>query len=107
MIIHSKLDPLIVPLVMVNFDKYHSRTVYRCEIKKPFRLSEVIKDSSDRNQLSIFLNSLNKKYRKWVDDLRSVTTGYQNEINKLIKKKESTIYKKNLVVFYGSSTFRL
>lgn len=107
MIIHSKLDPLIVPLVMVNFDKYHSRTVYRCEIKKPFRLSEVIKNSSNRNQLSIFLNSLNKKYRKWVGDLRSVTSGYQNEINKLVKKKESAIYKKNLVVFYGSSTFRL
>ena len=32
------------------------------------------------------VNSLNKKYRKWVGDLRSVTSGYQNEINKLVKK---------------------
>ena len=66
MIINSKLDPLIVPLVMVNFDKLNSKTTYRCEIKKPFRLSEVVNDYSSKEQLNDFLVNFNNRYSQWV-----------------------------------------
>ena len=107
MIIRSGLDPFIVPLVMANFDKNHFETVYRCEIKKPFRLSEIISDFNNRSQLDNFLKSLNNKYPKWVNDLRIIKSGHLDEINVLIKKKGSSFNKKNLIVFLGSSTFRL
>lgn len=107
MIIHSKLDPLIVPLVMVNFDKLNSKTTYRCEIKKPFRLSEVINDYSSKEQLNDFLVNFNNRYSQWVEALRSTTPGYDQDIKQLIKQRQNHKPKENLFVFYGSSTFRL
>lgn len=55
MVIHSKFDTLIVLLVMDNFVNLNSETIYRCEIKKPFRLIEVINDFSSKQQLNKFL----------------------------------------------------
>ena len=59
MIIRSGLDPFVVPLVMTNFDKLNSETIYRCEIKKPFRLSSVVDNYDDRKKLDNFLIGLN------------------------------------------------
>ncbi|MFL2601508.1 MAG: GDSL-type esterase/lipase family protein [Flavobacteriaceae bacterium] len=107
MIMRSGLDPLIVPLVMTNFDKLNSETIYRCEIKKPFRLSSLIDDYDDRKKLDSFLINLNSDYQNWVNDLRKFSEGFDQEIKKLILKKEKLLLKKNLIVFYGSSSFRL
>ena len=107
MIINSKLDPLVVPLVMVNFDKLNSKTIYRCEIKKPFRLSEIIDDFSSKEQLNDFLISISKKYHQWVKNLRTITPGYTQDIKRLIDQRQNHQHKENLFVFYGSSTFRL
>ena len=107
MIIRSGLDPLVVPLVMTNFDKLNSETIYRCEIKKPFRLSSVVDNYDDRKKLDNFLIDLNINYRNWVNDLRKFNEGYDQEIKKLILKKDKLISKKNIVAFYGSSSFRL
>ena len=107
MIIRSGLDPLVVPLVMTNFDNLNSKTIYRCEIKKPFRLSSVVDNYDDRKKLDNFLIGLNFNYRNWVNDLRKFNDGYDQEIKKLILKKDKLISKKNIVAFYGSSSFRL
>jgi len=107
MIIRSKMDPLIVPLVMTNFDKLSSETIYRCEIKKPFRLSDVIEDFDNRTQINDFLISISKKYKNWVKELRAVKAGYQKEIELLNLEKKKQLQKRNLIVFYGSSSFRL
>ena len=107
MIIRSGLDPFVVPLVMTNFDKLNSETIYRCEIKKPFRLSSVVDNYDDRKKLDNFLIGLNFNYRNWVNDLRKFNDGYDQEIKKLILKKDKLISKKNIVAFYGSSSFRL
>jgi len=107
MIMNSKLNPLIVPLVMVNFDKLNSRTIYRCEIKKPFRISEIINDFNSKDQLNLFLISFGLKYSKWVKELRTVGHGYGQEIKSIIRKRKNHFPKQKLIVFYGSSTFRL
>ena len=107
MIINSKLNPLIVPLVMVNFDKLNSKTTYRCEIKKPFRLSEIINDFKSKDQLNLFLISFGLKYGKWVRELRTDGHGYDKEIKNIIRKRKNHSPKHKLIVFYGSSTFRL
>ncbi len=107
MIMRSGLDPLVVPLVMINFDKLNSETIYRCEIKKPFRLSSLIDNYDDKKKLDTFLINLNGDYQNWVNDLRKFSEGFDQEIKKLILKKDKLLSKKNLVVFYGSSSFRL
>ncbi len=107
MIIRSGLDPFIVPIVMTNFDKLNSETIYRCEIKKPFRLSNLVNDYNDRKKLDHFLVNLNSDYKNWVSNLRKFSEGFGQEIKKLILKKDKLLSKKNLIVFYGSSSFRL
>ena len=107
MIIRSGLDPLVVPLVMTNFDKLNSETIYRCEIKKPFRLSSLVDDYNDRKKLDDILINLNSNYQNWVNNLRKFSDGFDQEIKKLILKKDKLLSKKNLIVFYGSSSFRL
>ena len=92
---------------MTNFDKLNSETIYRCEIKKPFRLSSVVDNYDDRKKLDNFLINLNSDYENWVNDLRKFNDGYDQEIKKLILKKDKLISKKNIVAFYGSSSFRL
>lgn len=107
MIIRSRLDPIIVPLVMVNFDYLHSETTYRCEIKKPFRLSSKINDFENKKELNNFVISFQEEYSQWIDTLRKATSDYKAEIKLLIEKKDKHFQRKNLIVFYGSSTFRL
>ena len=107
MILKSKLNPLIVPLVMVNFDYLHSETTYRCEIKKPFRLSTKINDFENKKELNDFVISFQKEYSQWIDSLRKATSNHEAEIKLLIEKKKKHSQKENLIVFYGSSTFRL
>ena len=107
MVIRSGLDPFIVPIVMTNFDKLNSETIYRCEIKKPFRLSSLVDDYNDRKKLDDILINLNSNYQNWVNNLRKFSEGFDQEIKKLILKKDKLLSKKNLIVFYGSSSFRL
>ena len=107
MIIRSGLDPFIVPIIMTNFDKLNSETIYRCEVKKPFRLSSLVNDYNDRKKLDHFLVNLNSDYENWVSNLRKFSEGFDQEIKKLILKKDKLLSKKNLIVFYGSSSFRL
>ena len=107
MIIKSKLDPLIVPLVMVNFDYLNSETTYRCEIKKPFRLSSKLNDLRNKKDLNDFVISFQEEYSLWIDNLRKVNYSYEDEIRLLIEKKNKHSKRENLIVFYGSSTFRL
>ena len=57
--------------------------------------------------MDTFLINLNGDYQNWVNDLRKFSEGFDQEIKKLILKKDKLLSKKNLVVFYGSSSFRL
>ena len=100
-------QPLIVPLVMANFDKLASKDIFKCEIKPPFTMSDMgITDKNDRN-LPQAVASFNEKYKKWVSDLQSEKKGFESEIVQLEKRVIEKKNLDNLVVFYGSSTIRL
>ncbi len=107
MAIKSKIDPVFVPVVLSNFDKLNSRTIYRCEIKSSFRLSDLIKDLNNKKDLNVFLKKLNLKFKKWVNELKNIAPGYRDEIKKIKEKTLKIKSKRNLVVFYGSSSIRL
>ena len=100
-------QPLIVPLVMVNFDKLASQATYKCQIKTPFRMSDfTILDENDK-YFSRIIKKINEQYAVWVKDLILQDNNFKKEIRDLKKKinqKEDTT---NMIVFYGSSTIRL
>lgn len=107
MAIKSKIDPVFVPIILTNFDKLNSRTIYRCEIKNSFRLSDVIRNLNNKEELNDFIEDFNIKYKNWVTKLKNVGPGYTDEINKIKKKTIKIKSNKDLVVFYGSSSIRL
>ena len=105
----SEMDPqpLIVPLVMANFDQLASKVTFKCEIKPPFRMKDLGITDKKNPALPEAVAKLNRQYKKWVSYLLKEEKGFESEILTLeqrIKNKESL---ENLVVFYGSSTIRL
>ena len=100
-------QPVIVPLVMANFDKLASETTFKCQIKTPFRMSDfTILDENDKYFPRI-VKKINEQYAVWVKDLILEDNNFNNEIedlkNKIDKKEDTT----KMIVFYGSSTIRL
>lgn len=100
-------QPLIVPLVMANFDKLTSQDIYKCEIKPPFKMRDLgIRDKNDTALPRVVAN-LNQQYKHWVSDLLTEEMDFKSEISKLEKQITNIKTTDDLVVFYGSSTIRL
>lgn len=60
-------EPPIVPIALANFDQRLSRTVLGAVVATPFRMSEVVDDPCDRDQVAAFVNDeLTPRYRRWV-----------------------------------------
>ena len=104
---NQKQQPLVVPIVMANFDKLPSEAPFKCQIMPPFRMSDFGVISSDSDALSGAVHSINQQYKQWVKDLSVEDKNFAREIavlkNRIAQKKN----KSDLFVFYGSSTIRL
>ncbi|CAI8167411.1 MAG: Uncharacterised protein [Bacteroidota bacterium] len=104
---NQKQQPLVVPIVMANFDKLPSEAPFKCQIMPPFRMSDFGVNSSDSYALSGAVQSINQQYKQWVKDLSVEDKNFAREIavlkNRIAQKKN----KADLFVFYGSSTIRL
>ena len=104
---NQKQQPLIVPIVIANFDKLPSEAPFKCQIMPPFRMSDYGVNSSDSDALSVVVQSINQQYKQWVKDLSVEDKNFAREIavlkNRIAHKKN----KEDLFVFYGSSTIRL
>jgi 1-acyl-sn-glycerol-3-phosphate acyltransferase len=60
-------EPLVVPVVVANFDKRLSEATTVAVVHPPFRVSEQVADPTDRAQLLAFLNDrLHPQYTRWV-----------------------------------------
>jgi 1-acyl-sn-glycerol-3-phosphate acyltransferase len=60
-------EPMIVPVALANFDQRLSRAVLGAVVAKPFRMSDVVADPADRDQVARFVNDdLAPRYRAWV-----------------------------------------
>ncbi len=100
-------QPLIVPIVMANFDKLASEATFKCEVKPPFRMNDMgITDKKDP-ALTEVVSTLNQQYKKWVSVLLADEEGFESEIMQLEKRVKDKKTKNDLVAFYGSSTIRL
>ncbi len=62
-------EPPIVPVAVANFDQRLSRAVLGAVVAEPFRMSEVVDDPSNRDQVTAFVNDdLTPRYRRWVEE---------------------------------------
>lgn len=102
-----KQQPLIVPIVMVNFDKLPSEAPYKCQIMPPFRMRDFGVFSPESDALKIAVKKINLKYSKWVKDLAKEDANFAREIKVLQQRIRQKKNKNDLTVFYGSSTIRL
>lgn len=60
-------EPLIVPVAVANFDQRLSRAVLGAVVAEPFRMSDVVADPSDPEQIARFVDDdLTPRYRDWV-----------------------------------------
>ena len=102
-----KPQPKIVPVIMANFDKLLSEATYKCEIMKPFKMSDHgINDENDP-KLVDFVKDYNAQYKNWVKDLIIEDLNFEGELKKLKKLVSNKKDTNNQLVFYGSSTIRL
>jgi 1-acyl-sn-glycerol-3-phosphate acyltransferase len=64
---HIHPEPLLVPIVVANFDKKLTRTTTAAVVHEPFRLSDVVADPADEDALLAFINhQLGPRFRGWV-----------------------------------------
>ena len=102
-----KNQPKIVPIVMANFDKLVSESTYKCEIMKPFKMSDYEIYDGDDPRLIEFVKDYNKQYKSWVKNLILEDLNFEaelKELRKLVNQKKDV---ENQLIFYGSSTIRL
>ncbi len=74
-------EPLIVPIVVANFDKRVRYNTLSVIIKKPFKVSEYVSDANDKGQMKHFLSELKLKYKNYVKEamhLSAAATHNQN-----------------------------
>jgi len=70
-------EPFIVPIATANFDKRLNSTTFAAVIKKPFKLSEKIEDTSNRKELADFLVKYQKEYKTYVEEAIELSRGNQ------------------------------
>ena len=88
-------QPKIVPVVMVNFDKVLSKNMAKCEILKPFKMSDYgIKDANDPEIVS-FAKTFNIKYKNYVKSLLLDDLNFEKELAILDELVSKNNYSKN------------
>ena len=101
----SKLSipTIVVPIVTLNFDKLASKSIFKCEIKKPI----IYKSNFSYCDIEIESSKLNKKYKSWVNKMKLYDHDFSFEIKNLLSKVEENKKMEAPIIFYGSSTIRL
>ena len=116
-------EPLIVPIVMVNFDDRIGRSLFYCKIGEPFLLSEKVA-SKKNDDIYAFVLEYQAQYkidvqkaRNRAEELFASPGGkinkeeppamWSNEIKRLKRRVTKLKTQENLIAIYGSSSVRL
>lgn len=102
-----KQQPLLVPIVMANFDKLPSQAPFKCHIMPPFQMRDFGVSSPDSKLLNGAVQKINDNFKKGVKELSIEDNNFEREIVVLKKRISEKKNHKDLLVFYGSSTIRL
>jgi CRP-like cAMP-binding protein len=66
---HLAHEPMIIPVVMANFDKRARNNQFRCRILKPYKMSDFVNDATDKNEMKEFLSKQQDIFKKQILDL--------------------------------------
>lgn len=96
-------EPLIVPIVVANFDKRLNQNVFSLIIKEPFKISDHVSDPfNNKEGLSEFLDEFRSTYKQYVRQAVALAEkAASSKINlKLFEsvKEDSRIYSKKTMV---------
>lgn len=73
-------EPTFVPVAVAYFDKNIIRTPPVAVIHPPFKLSEVMNDPQNKEELSKFIDDLNEKFKGYVEEARQLSGPIQPKI---------------------------
>ncbi|MBV6645601.1 MAG: cyclic nucleotide-binding domain-containing protein [Cyclobacteriaceae bacterium] len=59
-------EPLIVPISVANFDKRSRHNVFKCEIHKPFYVSDYLSNTPNKEDMKRFLKNYQKSFKEFV-----------------------------------------
>ena len=93
-----KNQPKIVPIIMANFDKLVSESTYKCEIMKPFKMSDYGIYDGDDPRLIEFVKDYNKQYKSWVKNLILEDLNFEAELKELRKLDTEKIEEINSLI---------
>lgn len=65
----QQTEPLIIPVVIANFDKRVRYNQFRCKIYTPFKVSSFVKDPNNKSEMRVFLADYQTWYKKEVQNL--------------------------------------
>jgi hypothetical protein len=65
-------EPLLVPIIVANFDKKITRTLLVAQVRKPIRLSEHVSKPVKDHALFAFINWLTGQFHEWIAAARSL-----------------------------------
>ncbi len=65
-------EPLIVPIVLANFDQRVRQNQFNCQIKEPFYMSEKVGSPGDKAGMQQFLHALQVQYQVWVQETATI-----------------------------------
>ena len=100
-------QPKILPIVLANFDLLPEQANYKCQIMPPFRMSDFGIHNPKDVGIDQVVNTINRRYKKWVQKLCVEDQNFEQEIAVLQHMSAQKQQQENLVVFYGSSSIRL
>ena len=69
----AKNDPWIIPIAIANFELRMNNNKLGVVIKKPFKLSDRVKDVTDKAEMAVFLAAFQKEYRGYVEEAIALT----------------------------------
>ncbi|MYI76095.1 MAG: cyclic nucleotide-binding domain-containing protein [Acidobacteria bacterium] len=72
-------EPWIVPIAVANFDRRIHSTVCTAIIKPPFKVSDVLPDVADKDQLRRFLRRLREIFASYVEEARRLARAQVSE----------------------------
>ncbi len=73
-------EPYIIPVVMLNFDRRVRYNTFRCEIQRPFKMSDRLTKKHSKQDMSNFLQNYQQQFRQSIEDAIYTFEKFQSNI---------------------------
>ncbi len=65
-------EPLIVPVVVANFDQRVRHNIFKCVIQAPFKVSDYLPRGCNKEEMTAFLADYQHRYKTYVDEVKAL-----------------------------------